>query len=204
MTINISKKHLIIAISAIAFICVALVGHHFYAISQYEKNAKEFKARVSTLQVPMAYVLDDYLTNWRSAIFDHRAEDQIGISTYCNDFSTAINWRMIANKTSVNLINSYFYDLERLMKKMENPPSKYEKIQEKFMSIYNKMYRLKSQCTSPEGSLQSFSNEVNSLFGDIKTEMNETDLTISVETSILTEYLNDYNRQLELLIKAGV
>ncbi len=49
---------------------------------------------------------------------------------------------MIANKTSIRFIETYFYDLERLMKKMDNPPSKYEKVQEKFMSIYNKMYKL--------------------------------------------------------------
>jgi hypothetical protein len=204
MTITISKKHLIIAISVLALIGISFVGHHFYSISQYEKNAKEFKARVTTLQVPMAYVLDDYQKNWRSAIFDHQAIDQIGVSTYCSDFSDAINWRMIANKTSIRFIETYFYDLERLMKKMDNPPSKYEKVQEKFMSIYNKMYKLKSQCKSPDGSLQSFTNEINSLYSDIKTEMNETDLTISVETSMLREYLEDYNRQFELVLKAGV
>ena len=60
----------------------------------------------------MAYVLDDYQKNWRSAIFDHQAIDQIGVSTYCSDFSDAINWRMIANKTSIRFIETYFYDLE--------------------------------------------------------------------------------------------
>jgi hypothetical protein len=199
MTINLSKKHLIIGASAIALIIGAFVAYHYYSVSQYEKNAKEFKARVSALELPMAIVLDDYQTNWRSAIFDDRAVDETGHKTYCSDFSTALKWRMNANKKLVDLINSHFLDVKRLMGKMENPPGKYEKVHEKFKSIFNNLYKLNSQCKSPDGSLQSFSKEVNDLFNDIKTEMNETDLTISVESGKISDYIDEFTKELEIM-----
>lgn len=202
MTINFSKKHLIIACSIIAVIIVTLFGYHFYSISQYEKNAKEFKARVSAIQLPMAIILDDYQKNWHSAIWDHKAINQNGYSSYCSDFSTALQWRIEANKNGVNLINTHFNKIKDLMEKMDNPPGKYEKVHEKFMDIYNKLYKVNSQCKFPEGSLQSFSNEINTLLSDIRAEMSETDITIPVESDLAKQYLEEFNNDAEVLKKA--
>lgn len=204
MTVNISKKQLIIGGSIIALIILALIGYHFYSISQYEKNAKEFKAGVSALQLPMAYVLDDYQNNWRSAIYDDRAINEDGFSTYCGDFSTAIRWRMNANKEIVGVINSHFVSLKLLMEKMKNPPGKYEKVHEKLLNIYNNMYKLNSLCESPDGSLQSFSNDVNLLFSEIKTEMNETDITIENDADVLKQKMDRFTVELEAIRDAKV
>lgn len=199
MTINLSKKYLIIGCTILAVLIAALIGYHFYSVSQYEKNAKEFKARVSAIQLPIAIILDDYQKNWRSAIWDHKAINENGLSSYCYDFSTALKWRVNANKNGVNLINAHFSTIKSLMEKMDNPPGKYEKVNEKFMDIYNKLYKLNSQCKSPEGSLQSFSNEVNSLLSDIRAEMSETDITIPVETDDVSKYIKEFTKEAEVL-----
>ena len=87
------------------------------------------------------------------------------------------------------------------MEKMDNPPGKYEKVHEKFMDIYNKLYKVNSQCKFPEGSLQSFSNEINTLLSDIRAEMSETDITIPVESDLAKQYLEEFNNDAEVLKK---
>lgn len=150
----------------------------------------------------MAFILDDYQKNWRSAIFDHEAYYETGEKLYCSDFNDAISWRRTANKNILSLIDSYFYHIKDLMKDMDTPPSKYENVHNKFLAIYNNLNKLKSLCNSPEGSLQTFSSDVNNLFSDIQSDLNETDLTIESDTEMMTKYMSDFTESLEILNKA--
>lgn len=202
MTIKLEKKHLIIGVSVVVLCVVMCVGWHFYSVNKFEKNATEFKARTSSLLLPMSFVLDDYQKNWRSAIFDKEAYDETGFSRYCSDFNTAISWRKEAMKHLTNLIGTYLYDIEDLLKEMDNPPSKYEKVYDKFVTIYNNLYKLKKQCQSPEGSLQTFSQNINDLVSDIGTDLNETDLTIPKDIELMTKYTDEFTKSLEVVTKA--
>ena len=203
MTIKLEKKHLILGAVVIAVCLVMGFGYHFYSVYSYEQNAKEFKARSSAILMPIAVVLDDYQKNWRSAIFDHEAYDETGRSRYCSDFNTAIGWRKDALKKVVSLIDSYFYHIEKLIKEMDNPPSKFERVQEKFVDIYNDLYKLKRQCISPEGSLQTFSSEINNLVSDIHTNMNETDITIPHDTKLMTKYIDEFTESMKIIAKVS-
>lgn len=204
MTIKLEKKHILIGSIIVALIIALLIGKNIYSTHKYEKNAVEFKARTSALMLPIGLILEDYQKNWRSAIFDHEAYDETGSKSYCSDFNTAIRWRKESNKKVVSLVDTYFFDIKDLMKDMDNPPSKYEKVHDKFLSIYNNLNKLKSLCSSPEGSLQTFGSNVNELFSDISSDLKETDLTIDSDSKLATKYMEEFNETLELLSKASL
>ena len=201
MTVKIEKKHIFIVGAILILLIALIVGVNIYSTHKYKKNAIEFKARTTALTMPMALVLEDYQKNWRSAIFDHEAYDETGASRYCSDFNTALGWRITAHKKVLSLIDLYFFDIKDLMKDMDNPPSKYEKVHDKFLAIYKNLNKLKNLCNSPEGSLQSFSSNVNNLLSDIHSDLKETDLTIESDSKMMSKYIDEFTESLETIRK---
>ena len=102
---------------------------------------------------------------------------------------------------SSHFLNSEAYFDYYVFDNVDNPPSKYEKVHDKFLAIYKNLNKLKNLCNSPEGSLQSFSSNVNNLLSDIQSDLKETDLTIESDSKMMSKYIDEFTESLETIRK---
>ena len=72
MTINITKKQIIIALSAIVVILVGVFGYNAYRTSQYEKNTEHFKEYSYKLYLVSTNLCSQINSVWSGYIFDDK------------------------------------------------------------------------------------------------------------------------------------
>lgn len=182
MTITIGKKHVIAFLAIILVLVLAFVLFKCSTKPRYVKIAKEMKINSLVLKEMSYAILKDYQENWQNCISNNRAKNEEGEYQYCYEFSEAVAWRYsYFNKNgSFRLMDSLANAIKEEMIIMDDAPSKYQKTQESFLSMYNDINKLYSLVKEPKGSLLTFGQTINELVMNIDGKIQETDLKIPV------------------------
>ena len=196
MTITIEKKHLYALIGGVVCILVAYICFKSCGKPNYEANAKEMKLNTMAACYMAADVLSDYQKSWSSAIDNRNVKNADGEWKRPYDFNEAIKWRYqyYYKNGEIAKLDSLVSVVTSLMQIMDNPPSKYEKAQESFLSMYNDMNTLVSLVKDPKGNLISFGAKINELMMSVESKFKETDLKISVPIDSVTSRIKYIHR----------
>lgn len=177
MTINISKKHLIIALSVLAVLLLGYFGYNSYRTSQYEKNAELFKENAYKLYIVSSNLCAQINSVWSGYIFDdkHYFGPKTGNSfsssytystdyqeerIYCSNFSEIIAQQELffKRKGFIDLMDNYKKGMKEAFEKMSPAPGKYKDVHQTMQKMYNAANALYNSATSPDGSLQSYAS----------------------------------------------
>lgn len=176
---------------------------HKYQVEQFEENARQIKTKATAIRKLSRLIFVDLYNNWRSAIFDHKAYDADNKRKSCRDFNDAITWRhdFYTKQKAYDKLNEWNKDILNLMKEMKNPPEeKYKEWTDKLTPVYAKAEEVVSFCTSPHGSLRSFSDKYEELLAELDAAIKGTDLVVedvegegsSLYYEALTSEMSDY------------
>lgn len=179
MTVDIKKKHIIIALSILAILLVGYFGYNSYRTSQYEKNAGAFKENAYKLYIVSSNICSQINSVWSGYIFDDKhyfgpktgnsfsssycyssdyQEDRI----YCSNFSEMImqEEKFLTRKGFHDLLNEYKNGMKEAFEKMTPAPSKYKECHATMQKMYNAANALYNAATNPDGSLQSYASSI--------------------------------------------
>ena len=164
----------IITIVAVA-ICIVLtivLGIKHNKEKHYEENLKEFIVESGKSSMASAYICEDLRTIWHDYIFSDKEyfDQSTGTfttrwgsgSTYCSDFSEAVNKKISWNKKNLpSSISETYNKAKTLYKEMTPPPGKYKDIHVYVKQMFKAMERLHSLSEDPTGNLSTYSSNCN-------------------------------------------
>lgn len=171
MTINITKKQIIIALSAIVVILVGVFGYNAYRASQYEKNTEHFKEYSYKLYLVSTNLCSQINSVWSGYIFDDKhyfgpksggsyssSYSSVEEPIYCSNFSEIILHQEVffTRKGFIKLMDEYRKEMKESFEKMTPPPGKYKDEHETMQKMYNAVNALCNCAVKPDGSLQSY------------------------------------------------
>ena len=95
------KKKMIIAIIAAVVVIGGGIGGYVYHVNQvkaenvavYKVTAKDMRESSIRLIYGLKFIINDYTTNWSSAIENEKAINISNKIVDCDDFSKAMSWR---------------------------------------------------------------------------------------------------------------
>ena len=193
MTININKKQIIIALSAIAIIVIGVIGYNSYRTSQYEKHVAEFKENAYKLYVLSGYMCSEVNSVWRGYIFDDKkcfntksgqslkwsysSEENV---VYCSNFSEIIAKleNFYSSHGITDLADSYRKNMKHAFEQMTPPPGKYKDVHNTMQKMYNSVNTLYKSATSPDGSLQTYTTSVNETAENFNEAFEQSEIEI--------------------------
>lgn len=166
------KKHkgIIISIVVIALIAVCVFG---FSISQKAKETEYY----SNMEYVSYTMLDEAAkaekagnlikSVWYNAIYEERDTETdkytMKNGKFVEDFNDALS-NLYADKNFVNSISEIELnqsEVTDLIKKLKNPPKKYEEAYEVLKTYYDNYIKMTESVISPTGSLQTFSEDFN-------------------------------------------
>lgn len=171
------KKHkgIIIFAVVIALIAVCVFG---FSISQKAKETEYYSNMeyVSYTMLDGAAKVENAgnLTKsvWYNAIYEERDTETdkytMKNGKFVNDFNDALS-NLFADENFVNLISEIELnqsEVTGLMKKLKNPPKKYEEAYAVLKIYYDNYIKMTKSVVSPTGSLQTFSEDFNTYDSD--------------------------------------
>lgn len=199
MTINIEKKHLVIVAIALGVVLLATLGLGASKNSTYMKRAKNCQKDVTMLyysssllsaaihDVWAEYIRDDkkYFDESTGKFYKNRWD-----LDYCSNFSEAIAeiQEYYEDKGVNNYIDSLYISVKGLMTKMTSAPKKYSEIHANINSLFHTAEAMYNCASSPEGSLLSYTDAINTLSADYKKQSSQVDIEIG---ELSDDELND-------------
>lgn len=194
MTINITKKQIIIAAAVIAGLVVVILAGGAIKNANYKKNAKKCQENLYGLYSISSYASALIHDTWSEYIFKDKeyfdssngkfyerydSFNRPG-ATWCEDFNDAIahKRRYMREKGVYRTIDSLYRDTKAIMTKMTPPPSKYNTIHNDINTLYRTVEGMYNCASSPEGNLRSYTEMINRLSADYKIQMSQVDIEI--------------------------
>ncbi len=164
------QKGIIISVVAIALIVVCVFG---FSISQKAKETEYY----SNMEYVSYTMLDGAAkaekagnlikSVWYNAIYEERDTETdkytMKNGKFVDDFNEALS-NLFADKNFVNSISEIELnqsEVTGLMKKLKNPPKKYEEAYAELKIYYDNYIKMTKSVISPTGSLQTFSEDFN-------------------------------------------
>lgn len=195
MTINIGKKQVIIAVIAVVTIVVGFFGLSSMKNSKYEKNAKHCQENVHMLYYMSALMSSEIHDTWRNYIFDDK--EYIDRNTgkfyerswnmpddadekWCSSFSVAIaeKTNYYEKKGVKTTLDSLYSATKSLLTEMTPAPKKFNALHNDIVELFHTTEAMYNCAVSPEGNLQSYTAEINSLSSDYKKQSSNVDIQI--------------------------
>ena len=163
-------KSIIIYVVVIALIAICMFG---FSISQQSKETKYY----SNMGYASYAMLDGAVKAenagnlikrvWYNAIFEKRDDETdkytMKNGKFVDDFNDALS-NLFADQNFVNNITEIELNQSEVtgfMKKLKNPPKKYEEAYAVLKTYYDNYLKMTTLVTRPAGSLQTFSEEFN-------------------------------------------
>uniref|UniRef100_UPI003FEDBAFE zinc ribbon domain-containing protein n=1 Tax=Eubacterium sp. TaxID=142586 RepID=UPI003FEDBAFE len=171
------KKHkgIIISTVVIALIVISVLG---FSISQRAKEAEYYSnmESVSYTMLDGAAKAEDagnlIKSVWYNAIYEERdtETDKYAMKNgkFVYDFNDALS-NLFADESfdnSISEIELNQSEVTDLMKKLKNPPKKYEEAYAVLKTYYDNYMKMTKSVISPTGSLQTFSEDFNTYDSD--------------------------------------
>lgn len=160
--INLKQKRIMLfAIVGIALIIGSIVGYKCYDKNKKIKEAAKYHQQyeVNFAKTTLNILTEDYLCGqmceqisdtWRNAI-DASEDFNTKLSDLHSQWDS--NGALKERETAKN-------NIEKNMKKLQNPPKDYEEAYKLFVDLYSTYGQIYSQATSPNGSLVSYNQDV--------------------------------------------
>lgn len=193
MTINIGKKQLIIGVVAIAVIIVGVFGVSALKNSAYEKNAKQMQRNIHELYYTSSILSSEIHTTWRDYIMDDKEymdkvtgkfyEDSWGVPNeykWCSSFSVAIAEKQgyYEDKGVQDSLDSLYSATKALLTEMTPAPDKFKDFHSDLSELFHTAEAMYNCAVDPDGNLQSYTNEINTLTSDYKKQSSNIDILI--------------------------
>lgn len=112
---------------------------------------------------------------WYNAIYEERDNETdkytMKNGIFVDDFNDALS-RLFADESFINSISEIEtnqYEVTDLMKRLKNPPKKYEEAYSVLMECYDNYLKMTRTVISPTGSLNTFSEDFNTYDNDTGT-----------------------------------
>ena len=161
-------KSIIISIISIALIAVCVLG---FSISQKAKET-EYYSNMEYVSYTMLDGADKaesagnlIKSVWYNAIYEEKDTETdkytMKNGKFVDDFNDALS-SLFADENFVNSISEIELnqsEVTDLMKKLKNPPKKYEEAYAVLVSYYDNYIKMTKSVISPTGSLQTFSDD---------------------------------------------
>ena len=167
------KKNLVIAIIAAIVVIGGGVGWYIYHSNQVQKEnvaaykvkAKDIRESSIRLIYGLKFIINDYTTNWNSAIEEEKAINISNKIVPCDNFSDAVSWRW----SFYSKIGS-FQRIDSCLNKMTKDLAVIEKNEESdtlvlklFKKEIEQIEKLKVLTKKPNGTLFEYSTKASSL-----------------------------------------
>lgn len=145
--------------------------------NNYKSELKEAYKNSVQLSAASIALSEQVAKVWRDAIFDH--EYSFGSKNeYISDFNEAIV--KLSNEPEVQFITNQIDSMVGVVKKqvanLSDPPNKYKEVYEEVVSISSMALEASQMATSPSGSLQTYSQNINRITSDVNSKMNTIEL----------------------------
>lgn len=146
--------------------------------SEYKKKLESTLTEMVRSAAFAGVTVSSYQDVWRTAIYDNEYR-----GAYCSDFNEALGdyipktQELDSYKTAL----SSFVDMEDRLRELQKAPSKYRGAHDEMIILYTHLSELWSHAKWPNGSLQSFSEDIRRLDKEIAAKSKE----------IRLKYLND-------------
>lgn len=213
MTINIEKKHLVIGAITLGVILLAIFGSGAAKNAAYMKRAKNCQKDIHLLYYTSSLLSSELHDVWSDYIREDKeyidrntgkfyksrwsAPDDADMH-YCSSFSNAIAEEAeYYDKKGINdYLDSLYNSVKGLMTKMTPAPKKYSEIHSNINALFHTAEAMYNCASSPEGSLLSYTQELNSLSSDYKKQSSQVDIEIG---ELSEEEIDD--AELKVLLK---
>ncbi len=195
MTINIEKKHLLIGVVALGIVLLGMLGLGAAKNATYMKRAKNCQKDIHFLYYASSLLSSELHDVWSEYIREDR--EYVDRNTgkfynnswsapsgadmhYCSSFSVAISEKSdyYESKGVNNYIDSLYTSVKGLMTKMTPAPKKYSEIHANINALFHTAEAMYNCAVSPEGSLVSYTSELNTLSSDYKKQSSQVDIEI--------------------------
>lgn len=213
MTINIEKKHLLIGVAALGVVLLGVLGLGAVKNATYMKRAKNCQKDIhflyyasSLLSAELHDVWSEYIREDRKYVdrntgkfYKNSWSAPSGADIhYCSSFSVAISEKSdyYENKGINDYIDSLYTSVKGLMTKMTPAPKKYSEIHADINTLFHTAEAMYNCATSPEGSLVSYTSELNTLSSDYKKQSSQVDIEIGELPEEVT-----HDEELKILLK---
>ena len=193
MTINIEKKHLVIGAIVLGVIILGIVCGGMIKNSTYMKRAKHCQQDVQLLyrtssllaaqlhDVWSDYIREDkkYIDRTTGKFYKWRYDTKIDLY-YCSSFSEAISEEQeyYENKGVNDALDSLYASAKKTITKMTPAPKKYSSIHSSIVDLFHTAEAMYNCASSPEGSLVSYTDMINTLSADFKKQSSQVDIEI--------------------------
>lgn len=193
MTINIGKKQLIIAIVTIVLIIIGVFGFSVIKHSVYENNAKQLQKNIHELYYTSALLSSEIHTTWSDYIFDDKEYMDIATGKFyeyswelpdeykwCSSFSVAIAEKQgyYDAKGVQDSLNSLYSATKSLLTEMTPAPEKFKDFHSDLSELFHTAEAMYNCAVDPDGNLQSYTNEINTLASAYKKQSSNIDILI--------------------------
>ena len=213
MTINIGKKQLTIGIIVLLVALLAVLGIGALKNASYMKKAKQCQKDIHQLNYMSSLLCSELHDVWSDYILEDK--EYVDRSTgkfykyswggpegatlvHCSNFSRAIEAEAeyYEGKGINKTLDSLYSSVKALMTKMTPAPKKYAAIHSNINALFHTAEAMYNCATSPEGSLRSYTETINSLSADYKRQSSQVDIEIG---ELDEDEMSD--KELELLLK---
>lgn len=193
MTINIEKKHLVIGVIVLGVIILGIVGGGIIKNATYMKRAKHCQEDVHVLYKTSAllaaqlhdvwsdYIREDkkYIDRSTGKFYKWRYDSRLDLY-YCSSFSEAISEEQeyYENKGVNDVLDSLYASAKKTITKMTPAPKKYSTIHSSIVDLFHTAEAMYNCASSPEGSLVSYTDMINTLSADFKKQSSQVDIEI--------------------------
>lgn len=213
MTINIEKKHILIGATVIGIVLLAFFGIRAMKNSAYMKQAKECQMDITLLYYGSSILSSELHDVWSDYIMEDKKyinpstgkfykskwdAPSSAYTEYCYNFSEAISKEAdyYEGKGVNHILDSLYSAAKTTITKMTPSPKKYSEIHSHIVDLFHTAEAMYNCATSPEGSLKSYTEAINSLSADYKKQKSQVDIEIGeLDEKELGE------QQLSLLLK---
>lgn len=199
MTINIGKKQLIIAVVAFLVIAIGVLGVSALKNSSYEKNAKQMQKNIHELYYTSSILSSELHTTWRDYIMDDKEymdkvtgkfyEDSWDVPNeykWCSSFSVAIaeKQRFYEDKGVEGSLDSLYSATKLLLTEMTPSPKKFRELHSDLSELFHTAEAMYNCAVDPDGNLQSYTSEINTLTSTYKKQSSNIDILIGEMDSV--------------------
>ena len=146
----------------------------------YLAAAKSFKNYATEIHEKSIEILEDYVRNWRTAIYDNQAEDVTGKKKWCKDFDEGVTWRIIYYSDDVTALEEKQDKMIAAFKKMESLdcPNNLKPLRAYYDKIRGQVSEAIELCNQPTGNYEQFSRRVDDLRNELRNSLSQTDIYV--------------------------
>jgi len=179
MKTQISKKVLLISMTAIVLIIVSLLIFSIQKEKKFIANAKTALTEISVITSWTEPLIAFDIRIWRGAIFKEdlywykEQYPEYSGDFYLKEFNGAIVEALRLNKKEIGKIMKCQSRIEKMIKDLDSPPTKYKDLKKSIIVLYGYAIDYSNFAISPSGSYQSYLEATNDLNSKIKTQARE-------------------------------